>query len=661
MGLFGESYLLFSIGTLKPIWQTLFPYCFGMTAEAEAAASAAAGVAGDDNDEYADDVFEGEGNYYTALMVPQVCDRFLLHSITYSVVLGVILGMLLLGYAASTLGRRNGSLLTACLMACGACGLTAASVYLADVENLDTQQRLLEAMVLSLFVFGVGVGGEYPLAASSASEKAMGQMTMQLQKELEQDERAFLQERQRGEQRKQRVISRRAGRLSETEWITGSVVPPAPSQLESIREEESSVSETKNDKNKNLSSPRAHEKNLVPIEAQMEQTGKTDETLLEQQQIKPTEQHRGRQVQLVFTMQGMGILFNSLTMTTLLLITGQTGQIGQKNNAAAHDDAANVQAALYNIESLLLIWRISYAIGAGILLFVFLTRCCCLEESKVWKDDKERRQLLARSHAQGRKLGKRPHAAQASKLATDTDTAANESQYHRLLELNSSSPGQQTSNLLARPSHTTSITTSSSSASDSDASESTESTSRGMSIPSAVGVGLPRVASMATVTAIPSNTAVLKGEHVADLQQERLHAQQQQSKDGKSRRQSVVTIPPENIRPVSSNSLEYLNYQQFHNSYNSYPLATASSVRPATPSGLSLNSSISSLSAPSGQSLDEDDMTIPGVPSIDKEDDLQSNSMYLLLRNYGVRLVGVSLCWLLWDGTYLQNISTGAF
>eukprot|EP00985_Skeletonema_marinoi_P030903 scaffold34657_cov66-Skeletonema_marinoi.AAC.1 len=28
LGLFGESYLLFSIGTLRPLWEALYPLCF---------------------------------------------------------------------------------------------------------------------------------------------------------------------------------------------------------------------------------------------------------------------------------------------------------------------------------------------------------------------------------------------------------------------------------------------------------------------------------------------------------------------------------------------------------------------------------------------------------------------------------------------------------
>ena len=92
MGLFGESYLLFSIGTLRPIWEQLFPNCFAY-------------------DE---------------------CPSWLIHSLTYSVISGVILGMLSIGYLSSSLGRRWGSLLTSTLMASGAIGLLFISCALID-------------------------------------------------------------------------------------------------------------------------------------------------------------------------------------------------------------------------------------------------------------------------------------------------------------------------------------------------------------------------------------------------------------------------------------------------------------------------------------------------------------------------------------------------
>ena len=136
MGLFGESYLLFSIGTLKPVWEILFPEC------------------------------------WTTSSSSSTCSKTLLSSLSYSVVLGVILGMIAIGYLANDIGRRNGSLLTATLMALGALGMLLSSfVFSNDAHSLFT------SMVILLAIFGIGVGGEYPLSASSASEKCMNNST----------------------------------------------------------------------------------------------------------------------------------------------------------------------------------------------------------------------------------------------------------------------------------------------------------------------------------------------------------------------------------------------------------------------------------------------------------------------------------------------------
>ena len=268
MGLFGESYLLFSIGTLKPLWQKLFPGCF-------------------DGDE---------------------CTEALLQSLTYSVVLGVICGMVILGTLANSLGRRTGSILTASLMAGGSIGLTLVSWFLAFNPTL-----LFAGMSALLFIFGIGVGGEYPLSASSASERAMGEMRQAMKRKLE----------------------REANRTSAQD--RGFDLPPTP---------------------------------VIELRREADQIPHPSPT---------HQQKRGQAVQLVFTMQGMGIMANSLILTFLLIAMGQFGGNGE-----------------YSSTSLMTIWRATYAFGAVILSLVLAGRICYLKESKVWQDDKRRRDELKR-------------------------------------------------------------------------------------------------------------------------------------------------------------------------------------------------------------------------------------------------------------------------
>jgi hypothetical protein len=106
----------------------------------------------------------------------------------------------------------------------------------------------------------------------------------------------------------------------------------------------------------------------------------------------PAQPDRGRQVQLVFTMQGMGIFFNSLVMTILLALTGQNGTRQGNNKNNANNNNSN-----YDSATLLYIWRFMYVLGAFILLAVLLSRYLFLKESTVWLDDKRRREQLARN------------------------------------------------------------------------------------------------------------------------------------------------------------------------------------------------------------------------------------------------------------------------
>jgi hypothetical protein len=125
-------------------------------------------------------------------------------------------------------------------------------------------------------------------------------------------------------------------------------------------------------------------------EKEEEKDSEYDYTELEDdllEQTKKQTQHRGRRVQLVFTMQGVGILCNCGVMTLLLLIMGQSGDEGDLQGG----DNQSVSGS-YNASALLGIWRTMYAIGAAVLTFVLVSRIVYLQESQVWQEDKERRE-----------------------------------------------------------------------------------------------------------------------------------------------------------------------------------------------------------------------------------------------------------------------------
>jgi MFS family permease len=121
LGLLGESYLLFSLGTLQPLLATV-------------------GV--------------------VPVVVP--------------LILGVICGMVGFGVAGSTsrfLGRRWGSISTAAFMWMGSIGMFVTSLVVGhgDDDRADVVTNALFGT--SLCILGLGVGGEYPMAAASASER----------------------------------------------------------------------------------------------------------------------------------------------------------------------------------------------------------------------------------------------------------------------------------------------------------------------------------------------------------------------------------------------------------------------------------------------------------------------------------------------------------
>jgi MFS family permease len=86
---------------------------------------------------------------------------------------GIIVGMLFFGFFADKMGRRVGSIATNVLMLAGAIMLTAASpAPFPDGDNQACHQ-FFWWIFGSYFCFGIGVGGEYPLSASIASERSI--------------------------------------------------------------------------------------------------------------------------------------------------------------------------------------------------------------------------------------------------------------------------------------------------------------------------------------------------------------------------------------------------------------------------------------------------------------------------------------------------------
>jgi MFS family permease len=125
LGMFCESYFIFSIGNITPIFQQEYPDCFSTYKK---------------------------------------CAHNLINDTTYVQVAFIIVGMLTLGYIADRIGRKWGSVTTASFMFIGGILLTASGGV--GIRNW------LICFTVAQAVFAYGVGGEYPIASSTASERA---------------------------------------------------------------------------------------------------------------------------------------------------------------------------------------------------------------------------------------------------------------------------------------------------------------------------------------------------------------------------------------------------------------------------------------------------------------------------------------------------------
>ncbi|KAI9669102.1 MAG: hypothetical protein M1831_000694 [Alyxoria varia] len=135
-GLLLEGYVLFSIGNIKPLLQKSFPSCWAKS---------------DDQKEQG---------------ITPICDSQWIYAIDYLEIVGIIVGQILVGVIGDWIGRRWGLIQDATIMFIGLLMLTAAWGV--------NQNGWVICYAWSLFFYGIGVGGEYPMTATSGMENAVG-------------------------------------------------------------------------------------------------------------------------------------------------------------------------------------------------------------------------------------------------------------------------------------------------------------------------------------------------------------------------------------------------------------------------------------------------------------------------------------------------------
>ncbi|KAH7064508.1 hypothetical protein B0J12DRAFT_733962, partial [Macrophomina phaseolina] len=120
-------YVLFSIGNVRPLLEDTFASCW---------------------------------------KTHEVCNKTWTQAIDYLEICGIIVGQILVGIIGDWIGRRWGLIQDAVIMFVGLLMLTAAWGV--------TQNGWVICYVWALFFYGIGVGGEYPMTATSGMEGAVG-------------------------------------------------------------------------------------------------------------------------------------------------------------------------------------------------------------------------------------------------------------------------------------------------------------------------------------------------------------------------------------------------------------------------------------------------------------------------------------------------------
>lgn len=128
-GLGLEGYVLFSIGNLEPLFKQVWPECW-------------------------DDSFKGT----------KVCSKNWIASVTYLEIIGIMVGQVFVGVIGDWVGRRWGLIQDAIIMFIGLLMLTAS-------WGMSLQGWVI-CYAWSLFFYSLGVGGEYPITATSSLENA---------------------------------------------------------------------------------------------------------------------------------------------------------------------------------------------------------------------------------------------------------------------------------------------------------------------------------------------------------------------------------------------------------------------------------------------------------------------------------------------------------
>jgi len=115
-----------------------------------------------------------EAGWHPCFKAYKVCNKTWVESINYLEIVGIIFGQIIVGIIGDWIGRRWGIIQDAVIMFLGTVMLTA--MWGPSLNGW------VICYAFSLWVFGVGVGGEYPMTSITAMEGVHGQGTSRADK-----------------------------------------------------------------------------------------------------------------------------------------------------------------------------------------------------------------------------------------------------------------------------------------------------------------------------------------------------------------------------------------------------------------------------------------------------------------------------------------------
>lgn len=179
--MFMEAYVIITTGQVKTIWHANYPTCWDAASKQQCPdnilccdlfPNTPASVCSNENAE--SNVCLADGKYPESAL----CTERQLGAVSYAEFGGIMAGMVVFGAIADVIGRKRASGMTALLMIAGLSGVT-------FFDNA-TFSTLFLGFAVFFGVFGMGIGGEYPLTAAQAAEHSATRYQEALQDDEEQ-------------------------------------------------------------------------------------------------------------------------------------------------------------------------------------------------------------------------------------------------------------------------------------------------------------------------------------------------------------------------------------------------------------------------------------------------------------------------------------------